>query len=319
MRVALLEPLGISSQMVEELARPIVGAGHEFVSYDQRTTDVTELARRSSGADVVMIANTPYSADVISTADTLKMIAVAFTGIDHVGLDACRERGITVCNCAGYSDTSVAELTLGLAIDVLRKVVPADSAARTGGTSAGLMGSEICGKTVGVVGTGHIGTQVGRLFCAFGARVLGYARHENPEATGAGIEFVPNLDDLLAQSDIVTLHVPSNAGTRGMIDARRLALMPRGSILINCARGAVVDNEALARALDQGHLAGAGVDVFDTEPPLPTDYPLAHAKNAVLTPHVGFLTQEAMQRRARIEFDNVTSWLAGEPRNVCTL
>jgi D-3-phosphoglycerate dehydrogenase len=319
MRVALLEPLGISSQMVEELARPIVGAGHEFVSYDQRTTDVTELARRSSGADVVMIANTPYSADVISTADTLKMIAVAFTGIDHVGLDACRERGITVCNCAGYSDTSVAELTLGLAIDVLRKVVPADSAARTGGTSAGLMGSEICGKTVGVVGTGHIGTQVGRLFCAFGARVLGYARHENPEATRVGIEFVPNLDDLLAQSDIVTLHVPSNAGTRGMIDARRLALMPRGSILINCARGAVVDNEALARALDQGHLAGAGVDVFDTEPPLPTDYPLAHAKNAVLTPHVGFLTQEAMQRRARIEFDNVTSWLAGEPRNVCTL
>jgi phosphoglycerate dehydrogenase-like enzyme len=319
MRVALLEPLGISSQMVEELARPIVGAGHEFVSYDQRTTDVTELARRSSGADVVMIANTPYSADVISTADTLKMIAVAFTGIDHVGLDACRERGITVCNCAGYSDTSVAELTLGLAIDVLRKVVPADSAARTGGTSAGLTGSEICGKTVGVVGTGHIGTQVGRLFCAFGARVLGYARHENPEATRVGIEFVPNLDDLLAQSDIVTLHVPSNAGTRGMIDARRLALMPRGSILINCARGAVVDNEALARALDQGHLAGAGVDVFDTEPPLPTDYPLAHAKNAVLTPHVGFLTQEAMQRRARIEFDNVTSWLAGEPRNVCTL
>ena len=319
MRVALLEPLGISSQMVEELARPIVEAGHEFVSYDQRTTDVTELARRSSGADVVMIANTPYSADVINTADTLKMIAVAFTGIDHVGLDACRERGITVCNCAGYSDTSVAELTLGLAIDVLRKVVPADSAARTGGTSAGLMGSEICGKTVGVVGTGHIGTQVGRLFCAFGARVLGYARHENPEATRVGIEFVPNLDDLLAQSDIVTLHVPSNAGTRGMIDARRLALMPRGSILINCARGAVVDNEALARALDQGHLAGAGVDVFDTEPPLPTDYPLAHAKNAVLTPHVGFLTQEAMQRRARIEFDNVTSWLAGEPRNVCTL
>ena len=181
------------------------------------------------------------------------------------------------------------------------------------------MGSEICGKTVGVVGTGHIGTQVGRLFCAFGARVLGYARHENPEATRVGIEFVPNLDDLLAQSDIVTLHVPSNAGTRGMIDARRLALMPRGSILINCARGAVVDNEALARALDQGHLAGAGVDVFDTEPPLPTDYPLAHAKNAVLTPHVGFLTQEAMQRRARIEFDNVTSWLAGEPRNVCSL
>ena len=247
------------------------------------------------------------------------MIAVAFTGIDHVGLDACRERGITVCNCAGYSDTSVAELTLGLAIDVLRRVVPADSAVRTGGTSAELMGNEICGKTVGVVGTGHIGTQVGRLFGAFGAHVLGHARHENPEATKAGIEFVPNLDDLLARSDIVTLHVPSNATTRRMIDARRLALMPQGSILINCARGAVVDNDALASELDRGHLAGAGVDVFDMEPPLPADYPLAHARNVVLTPHVGFLTQEAMRRRARIEFGNVVSWLAGEPRNVCSL
>ena len=319
MRIALLEPLGIPSQMVEELARPIAEAGHEFVSYDQRTTDVTELTQRSSGADVVMIANTPYPADVIRSTESLRMIAVAFTGIDHVGLDACRERGITVCNCAGYSGTSVAELTLGLAIDVLRKVVPGDVAARTGGTSAGLMGSEISGKTVGVVGTGHIGTQVGRLFGAFGARVLGYARHENPEATRAGIEFVPNLDDLLARSDIVTLHVPSDASTRGMIDARGLELMPQGSVLINCARGAVVDNEALARALDQGHLAGAGVDVFDMEPPLPADYPLAHARNVVLTPHVGFLTQEAMRRRARIEFDNVTSWLEGEPRNVCSL
>lgn len=183
MKVSLLEPLGIPEARVRELARPIEEAGHEFVYWPEKTTDASELARRSAGADVVMIANNPYPAEVVRGADALKMITVAFTGIDHVGLDAARERGVTVCNCAGYSDVGVAELAVGLAIDVLRHVVPADAATRAGGTSAGLMGREISGKTVGIVGTGHIGCAAARLFGAFGARVLGYARHES-EAAG---------------------------------------------------------------------------------------------------------------------------------------
>lgn len=186
MKVSLLEPLGIPEARVRELARPIEEAGHEFVYWPEKTTDASELARRSAGADVVMIANNPYPAEVVRGADALKMIAVAFTGIDHVGLDAARERGITVCNCAGYSDVSVAELAVGLAIDVLRHVVPADAATRAGGTSAGLMGREISGKTVDIVGTGHIGCAAARLFGAFGARVLGYARHESEGGPGGG-------------------------------------------------------------------------------------------------------------------------------------
>lgn len=319
MRIALLEPLGVSEERVSQLGAPIRERGHEFVYFGEKTTDSQELARRSVGADVVMIANNPYPASVIEGADALKMIAVAFTGIDHVSSDACKAKGVTVCNCAGYSDTSVAELVLGLTIDVLRKVVAGDAAVRSGKTSAGLTGREIAGKTVGIVGTGHIGTQVGRLFAAFGAHVLGYARHENPEATAAGIEYVSDLDELLKASDIVSLHLPSNAATRGMFTAEKFALMPKGSVFINCVCGAIVDNEALAKALNSGHLAGAGIDVFDMEPPLPSDYALLHATNALLTPHVAFLTEEAMERRAVIEFGNVVAWLDGKPENVCSL
>ena len=318
MKVSLLEPLGVPETLIRELAEPIEAAGHEFAYFNEKACDAAELARRSEGADVVMIANNPYPAEVVAAADALKMVAVAFTGIDHVGLDVCRERGIQVCNCAGYSDVSVAELTLGLTIDVLRRVVPADAVVRAGGTSAGLVGREICGKTVGIVGTGHIGVQAARLFKAFGARVLGFARHESDEAKAAGVEFVA-LEQLLAESDIVSLHVPLNDTTRGWFDAEKIAAMKDGAVFINCARGAIVDNDALAGALNTGKLSGAGIDVFDIEPPLPEGYALASAKNCVLTPHVAFLTEEAMVRRAKIEFDNVAAWLAGEPTNVCTL
>ena len=316
MRVVLLEPLGVSGEMIEKLARPIREAGHVFVSFSDKTTDPDELMARSQGADVVMIANNPYPASVVEATDSLKLIAVAFTGVDHVCLDICRQRGVMVCNCAGYSDASVAELTVGLTINILRKVAEGDAATRSSSTSAGLMGREICGRTVGLVGVGHIGLRVARLFSAFGAHVLGYARHYSDEATAAGVELVP-LDELLGRSDIVSLHLPLNDETRKSFGAGQLAMMRKGSVLINCARGAIVDNEALALALESGHLAGAGVDVFDMEPPLPADYALLHARNTILTSHVGFLTEEAMVRRATIEFGNVVSWLEGTPTNVC--
>lgn len=318
MKIALLEPLGVSADRITELARPLEEAGHTFTYYDTKTTDADELARRSADADVVMIANNPYPARVIESADNLKMIAVAFTGIDHVGLDACRERNIAVCNCVGYSDVSVAELTIGLTIDVLRRVAEGDAAARNGGTSTSLVGREIHGRTVGIVGTGHIGIQAAKLFRAFGADVLGYARHKSYAAQEAGITFV-GLDELLSRSDIVSLHLPLNDTTRKTFGADQFAQMKDGAVSINCARGAIVDNDALAEALNSGHLAGAGIDVFDTEPPLDPSYKLLSANNVVLTPHVGFLTEEAMERRAVIEFDNVLAYLNGTPRNVCTL
>lgn len=318
MKVSLLEPLGVSRKTIEALSRGIVECGHEFTYYEDRTTDSAELARRSQGSDVVMISNNPYPDEVVEQLAGLKMIAVAFTGIDHVGLEACRDREVMVCNCAGYSDVAVSELAVGMTIDVLRKVREGDAAVRAGGTSAGLTGCEIAGKTVGIVGCGKIGTQTARLFKAFGARVLGYSRSVNPVAVEAGVEFVP-LEELLGQSDIVSIHLPLNDQTRKSFGDSQLAVMKEGSVLINCARGAILDNEAVAKALVSGHLAGAGIDVYDVEPPLPADYPLLSAPGLVLTPHVGFLTQESMERRAKIEFENVVAYLEGTPRNVCKL
>lgn len=318
MNISLLEPLGVEKSMIEELAGPLKEAGHSFTYYDTKTTDPEELKRRSAGQDIVMVANNPYSDDVVRSADNLKMLAVAFTGIDHVGLSACRERGVTVCNCAGYSNTSVSELVIGMAINVMRFVNTCDDTVRKGGTSAGLAGTEIGGKTVGIIGCGQIGFMTARLFQAFGARVLAYSRHEREDVKAAGIQYV-DLDTLLCESDIISLHTPNNAQTKGMINAEKIAKMKPSAIFINCARGPIVDNTALALALNEGRIAGAAVDVFDMEPPIPEDYPLLHAKNVLLTPHVAFLTKEAMVRRARIEFENVYAYINGDPQNVCRL
>ena len=316
MKISLLEPIGVPGEMIVELSARLTAEGHTFTYYETKTTDIGELARRSAGQDIVMIANNPYPSEVIRQCDSLKMIAVAFTGIDHVGLDACREKNITVCNCAGYSNQSVAELAVGLAVNVMRKVSEGNDAAKNGRGSAGLTGTEICGKTVGIVGCGQIGYKTALLFQAFGARVLVCSRREKEEWAKKGLVY-SDLDSLLSESDIISLHLPLNDTTRGLIDREKISRMKPGSIMINCARGPIVDNEALACALNEERLAGAAIDVFDMEPPLPSDYPLCRSKNTLLTPHVAFATKEAMIRRANIEFENVYGWLSGNPVNVC--
>ena len=292
--------------------------GHTFTYYDTKTTDAEELKRRSEGCEVVMIANNPYPDEVVCAAESLKMLDVAFTGIDHVGLAACRERGVTVCNAANYSNQTVAELAIGLTIGLLRHMLPADRAVREGKTSAGLMGREIAGRTVGIVGTGRIGMITAKLFQAFGAKVIAYSRTHRPEAEALGIRYV-ELDELMRESDIVSLHVPNNANTCGMIGRAQIDAMKPTALLINCARGPIVDAAALADALNEGRIAGAGIDVFDCEPPILADNPLVNAKNALLTPHVAFLSEESMQRRAEIVFQNLIAYLKGQPQNVCEL
>ena len=318
MKISLLEPIGISREMIDELAAPVRAMGHEFVYYDTKTTDPEELKRRSAGCEVVMIANNPYPNEVVLASDSLKMLNVAFTGIDHVGLDACREKGVMVCNAANYSNQTVAELVIGMTIALLRHATEANAAVREGKTSAGLMGREIAGRTVGIVGTGRIGLITAKLFLAFGAKVIASSRSRRPEAEALGIEYV-ELDELMRRSDIISLHVPNNASTRGMIGQKEIALMKKDAIFINCARGPIVDSAALADALNEGRIAGAGIDVFDCEPPIPESEPLLHAKNTLLTPHVAFLSEESMQRRAKIVFDNLIAYLSGAPENVCEL
>ncbi len=318
MKIALLEPIGVSRALIDELSAGIRERGHEFCYYDTKTTDPEELLRRSLGCEVVMIANNPYPAQVIEGADKLKMLDVAFTGIDHIGLDAAKAKNVMVCNAANYSNQTVAELCVGLAIGLMRKLVPADAATRSGKTSAGLTGTEIGGRTVGIIGTGRIGLMTARLFQAFGAKIIAYSRSVSPAAVEMGIEYV-TLEELMERSDIVSLHVPNNASTRGMIDASLIARMKKTALFINCARGPIVDNAALAKALEEGKIAGAGIDVYDMEPPIPQDYPLLHAPNTILTPHVAFASEESMIRRAKIVFQNVYAYLDGKPENVCAL
>ncbi len=316
MKISLLEPIGISQAVLDELSQGLKDRGHEFCYFDTKTTEVEEVKIRTGGCDIVMIANNPYPAEVIESADALKMISVAFTGIDHIGVQACRDKDIMICNAAGYSNQTVAELVIGMAIDGLRNVAKANEVVRKGGTSAGIGGREICGRTVGIIGLGKIGLVAAKLFLAFGAKVIAYNRSQSEEAKALGIEY-KSLEEVLSESDIVSLNMPLNDSTRGFISADKIALMKPDAVFINCARGPIVDNEALAKALNEDKLGFACLDVFDMEPPIPEDYPMLHAKNTLLTPHQAFISEESMIRRAKIVFDNVYQYLDGAPVNVC--
>lgn len=316
MKIALLEPLNVPVSLIEELAQPIKDAGHEFIYYDEKTTDIEELKKRSQDADIVMIANNPYPGEVIESAGQLKFINVAFTGFDHVDVETAKAHEIKIANAAGYSDDAVAELVIGLTLDVYRKISEGNQDIRLAEDfGKPFQGRQIKGKTVGIIGTGNIGCQTARLFDAFGADLLAYSRTEKEEMKELGVTYV-SLDELMAESDIISLHVPNNDETKGLISKEKLDLMKEDAVFINCARGPIVDNDALAQALNEGKIGGAGIDVFDMEPPIPADYALLSAKNAVLTPHVAFLTDEAMVARAHIAFENTLAYLEGQLKNI---
>ena len=312
MKLAILEPLGIDMAALRAMAQEAVGDRMEIVCYDDRVEDTASLVERSHDADVVVLSNCKYGADVMSQCPNLKMVCVAFTGVDHVDVDYCRAHGITVCNCAGYSTVAVADLVFGMVISLARRIPQCDAAVRAGGTTTGLVGFELEGKTLGVIGLGAIGQRVARIARAFGCTVLGYNRSTR---TLEGVEQV-SLEELLRRSDIVSLHVPQTAETVGLIDRQHLAMMKKTAVLINTARGPVVDSQALADALRDGTIAAAAVDVFEKEPPIDPAHPLFSAPNLLATPHVAFASQQAFEKRAVIVFDNIRKWLDGAPQNI---
>lgn len=315
MKIALLEPLRVPEARIKELAQPLIDAGHEFTYYPDKTTDPNELYERSKDADIVMIANNPYPAEVIERLENTKFINVAFTGFDHVNSKASKDKGIAIANASGYATTAVAELALGLTLDLFRAITKGNDDIRNANFPGPFQGREIKGKTVGIVGTGHIGLETAKLFKAFGANLIGYNRSEKQEAKDLGVELV-ELDELLQRADIVSVHLPLNDETRHLLNKDKLSLMKDSAVIINVARGPIIDDAALADLLNEGKIAGAGIDVFDCEPPLPADYPLLSAKNAILTPHVGFLSDEAMELRAQIAFENTKAFIDGKPQNI---
>ncbi len=314
MKIVYLEGLGVDPSLFEQLEQEQLSRfpDLEVVHYADRSEDPAVLIERSKDADVLVFSNIPFRKEVLEHCKNLKYIAVAFTGVDHIDIDYCKERGIAVSNASGYSNESVAELVFALTLGLLRNVLPCDQATRDGKTMSGLMGEELSGKTFGVVGLGAIGTKVAKLAQAFDCRVLAYNRSEK---NLDGIEMV-DLDTLLAESDIVSLHVPVTNETKKLINAENLCKMKKSALLINAARGPVIDNDALAQALHEGIIRGAGIDVFDMEPPIPSDYPLLQAPNTLFTPHVAFATKESMVKRAYIVVQNLEDWLDGKQSNI---
>ncbi len=312
MKLVIIEPLGVEKETLLEIADKAVGGDTEIVYYDTRVTDDATLIERGKDADVIVVANLPLNETVIDECRNLKLLAVAFTGIDHIAVEACRKRNITICNCAGYSNAAVSDLVFGLLINLYRNIIPCNEVVRKSGTKDGLVGFELEGKKFGVIGTGAIGSRVAAIAQAFGCEVYAYSRTRKDLPGVTWME----LGELLETCDIISLHVPLNGKTRGMIGEAELAKMKPGAVLINTARGPVVDSAALAKALNDGQIAGAAVDVFETEPPVPEDHPLLHAKNLIATPHVAFATKEALIKRAIIDFDNVRKYLDGTPQNV---
>ena len=246
MKLVIIEPLGVAKEKLLNLATATLGNQVEIIYYDTRVTDTEELIKRGKDADIIAVSNLPLNSEVIGGCPNLKMLAVAFTGVDHIAVDTCKAKGITICNCAGYSNAAVSDLVFGMIIALYRNMVSCNEVVRQSGTKDGLIGFELEGKKFGIIGTGAIGLRTANIAKAFGCEVYAYSRTVK-ENTGL---IYTDLDTLLQTCDIISLHVPLNAHTKHLINAQKLALMKPNAILINTARGPVVDSQALADALN---------------------------------------------------------------------
>lgn len=312
MNIVLMESLGVDDSILNDYILKLKDKGHDFKVYN-RSDDIKVQKEQIKDADIVIIANMPLSGEVISSAKRLKFINVAFTGVDHLDVSRAKGLGIDISNASGYSNESVCELTICMILTLLRNVREVEKRCREYKTKDGLVGSELNGKVVGIVGTGKIGSRVAQILSAFGCKILAYNGFSNKADTDI-ITYLP-LKEMLEMSDIVTLHCPISEKSRHIINKQTLSYMKKDAILINTARGGVVDSSALAWALNNDMIRAAAVDVFDVEPPLDDSEPLLKAKNTLLTPHIAFASKESMLKRAKIVFENIDMWLLGKQIN----
>jgi glycerate dehydrogenase len=291
----------------------------ELVVYDRTPPD--EVVARCQGAQMVLINKVNMTAAVMDGCSDMKMIGVLGTGYNTVDTDAAKERDIVVCNVPAYSTDSVAQHTMALLLEICLQVGKNDASVHRGDWYAApdytyyinpLM--ELAGKTMGIFGMGNIGRRVARLAAAFGMRVIYHSRIRRADLGDGDIDYV-DFDTLLRQSDVLSLHCPLTPETEGLIDAKALAKMKDGAILINTTRGPVLDEAAVAAALESGRLYGVGVDVLSTEPPRP-DNPLMGAKNCVITQHIAWAPKEARARLLDVVWNNIRCFVAGKPQNV---
>ncbi len=309
---------------------------HE-VAFEPGQLDAETAAEHSDAEIISAFIYSDLSRQVLETFKDLKFIATRSTGFDHIDMDTCDERGIKVANVPSYGRNTVAEHAFALLLTISRKLVDAVDRTRRGDFSLeGLQGFDLGGRTMGVIGTGDIGLHTARIARGFGMTVLAYdLKPREDAAREIGFDYV-ELDDLLARSDVVSLHVPGSPKTEKMISGREFEAMKDGAVLINTARGSVVDSEAMLRALSSGKLRAAGLDVLPEEPvireeaellrsyfrrdhdtrTLLADHILLRLRNVVITPHSAFDTREAVQRILHTTRDNIDGFLRGDVPNM---
>ncbi len=322
----------------DEAGLTVEGCGLEGVPVET-TRDRLQAVPDDVVADLTIVSifiGSHIDAAQLDRMPRLKLMCTRSTGYDHIDLDACGARGVTVCNVPAYAEHTVAEHTFGLMLALSRKILKAyDRTRRNDFSLDGLAGFDLKGKTLGVIGAGAIGLRVIRIGVAMGMRVLAYdVRPQQLLADVMQFEYC-ELDELLAQSDVVSLHVPLLPSTRHMINRETIAKMKPGALLINTARGELVDTDALLEALAEGRLGGAGLDVIEGEERIGDEaqmalhgapredlalavqrYALLSRENVVMTPHMAFYSREALHRLLEVTCNNICAFLTGEPQNV---
>ncbi|MDR3216467.1 MAG: D-2-hydroxyacid dehydrogenase [Clostridiaceae bacterium] len=278
--------------------------------YDRTPKEL--VAERVGNAEIVFTNKVFFTKEVFAACKNLKFIGVLATGFDNIDIVEAAARGVTVCNVPGYSTLSVAQMTFALLLEIVCKTaLHSESVLKGGWVKAPDYSyrmapvTELAGKTIGLVGYGKIGAAVGKIAEAFGMRVIFYS----PTKKGA-----TPLNELLARSDVVSLHCPLTAVNRGMLDKTAFSKIKRGAILINTARGGLVDDQALADALNDGTLSAAGLDVVSVEP-MRVGNPLLTAANVIITPHIAWASREARSRLIDISVANLAAYLKGKPQN----
>ncbi len=309
MNISIIEPLGIKEEKLKDLLKDIA-KDHHIKYYNDRKEDEQSLIQRCQEAEIIVLTNIKLNKSVLKKCPNLKYICVAFTGFNHIDMDYCNKKNILVSNCAGYSTNAVAELVFGLIINIYRHINEHNLAIRNQAKSV-LSNHEIANKKFGVIGLGTIGTKVAQIAKAFDCDVCYYSKNSRNEQ----YQFL-ELDELLKTCDIISIHLAQNKDTINLINKDKIALMKKNAVLINTARGPIVNSEDLATALNNNQIKAAGIDVFESEPPIDSSHPLLNCKNCLTTPHIGFNSLEALEKRAIIVKDNLHAYLNSEPINL---
>lgn len=284
-------------------------------------TPAAHVIERAAGATAVLVNKVPLGAAEFSRLPDLRYIGVLATGYNIIDIAAARQHGITVTNIPTYGTDSVAQFAFALLLELCHRTAQHSAMTRTGGWSrhpdwSGYQGRlvELAGRTLGIIGFGRIGRRTAEIGHAFGMNVIAHDANQTDAPALRGFRWV-DLDTLLRESDVVSLHCPQTPETAGLINSERLRLMKPSALLINTSRGGLIVDQDLAQALDAGQLAGAGLDVLSQEPP-PAGHPLLSAKNCLVTPHMAWATYEARERLLGIAAENLTAFLEGRAQNV---